>query len=32
MGPFTASRPILALGGIATAVMGAAAVAMFVLL
>lgn len=32
MGPFTASRPILALGSIATAVMGAAAVAMFVLL
>jgi Mn2+/Fe2+ NRAMP family transporter len=30
MGPFTASRPIIALGWIATAVMGAAAVAMFI--
>jgi Mn2+/Fe2+ NRAMP family transporter len=30
MGPYTASRPIIALGCIATAVMGAAAVAMFI--
>lgn len=30
MGPYTASRPVLALGWLATAIMGAAAIAMFV--
>jgi len=30
MGAFTASRPLIVLGWIATAIMGAAAVAMFI--
>lgn len=29
MGPYTASRPVLALGWLATAIMGTAAIAMF---